>query len=50
MILPSATGHVVKHFGAPMMTWLVSASLVGNILMFTLLLLRLRKANNPLPA
>ena len=49
MILPSATGQVVEHFGAPMMTWLVLASLVGNIVMFTLLL-RLRKANNPLPA
>lgn len=49
MILPSATGRIVEQFGAPMMTWLVSASLVGNILMF-MLLLRLRKANNPLPA
>ncbi len=49
MILPSATGQVVERFGAPMMTWLVLASLVGNILMFTLLL-RLRKAKNPLPA
>ena len=46
MILPSATGQVVEHFGAPMMTWLVLASLVGNIIMFTLLM-RLRKANNP---
>ncbi len=49
MILPSATGQIVERFGAPMMTWLVLASLVGNIIMFTLLL-RFRKANNPLPA
>jgi fucose permease len=49
MILPSVTGLIVEQFGAPMMTWLVSASLVGNILMF-MLRLRLRKANNPLPA
>lgn len=42
MILPSATGQMVEYFGAPMMTRLGSASLVGNILMFALLL-HLRK-------
>jgi FHS family Na+ dependent glucose MFS transporter 1 len=49
MILPSATGQVVERFGAPLMTWLVFASLLGNILMFVLLL-RLRKANSQPPA
>ena len=33
MLLPSLTGQVVEHFGAPMMTWLVFGSLVGNLLM-----------------
>jgi MFS transporter, FHS family, Na+ dependent glucose transporter 1 len=41
MILPSLTGQVVEHFGAPMMTWLVFGSLIGNILML-LAMLRLR--------
>ncbi len=41
MILPSLTGQVVEHFGAPMMTWLVFGSLAGNILML-LAILRLR--------
>lgn len=41
MVLPSLTGQVVEHFGAPMMTWLVFGSLVGNVLML-LAILRLR--------
>ena len=32
MILPSLTGQVVEHFGAPMMTWLVFGSLACNAL------------------
>ena len=41
MFLPALTGQVVEHFGAPMMTWLVFGSLIGNILML-LAMLRLR--------
>ena len=41
MLLPSLTGQMVEHFGAPMMTWLVFGSLIGNILML-LAMLRLR--------
>ena len=43
MILPSLTGQVVEHFGAPVMTWLVFGSLVGNALML-LAILRLRSS------
>ncbi|HEX2997499.1 MAG TPA: MFS transporter, partial [Anaerolineales bacterium] len=51
MLLPSLTGQVVEHFGAPMMTWLVFGSLVGNLLML-LAMLRLRgsTAQEPTPA
>ncbi len=41
MLLPSLTGQVVEHFGAPMMTWLVFGSLAGNLIML-LAMLRLR--------
>jgi FHS family Na+ dependent glucose MFS transporter 1 len=51
MLLPSLTGQVVEHFGAPMMTWLVFGSLVGNLIML-LAMLRLRgsTAQEPIPA
>ncbi len=42
MVLPSLTGQVVEHFGAPVMTWLVFGSLAGNALML-LAILRLRR-------
>jgi MFS transporter, FHS family, Na+ dependent glucose transporter 1 len=41
MILPALTGQVVERFGAQMMTWLVFASLVGNMVAL-LVMLRLR--------
>jgi FHS family Na+ dependent glucose MFS transporter 1 len=41
MILPSLTGQVVERFGAQTMTWLVFASLIGNMVAL-LVLLRLR--------
>jgi FHS family Na+ dependent glucose MFS transporter 1 len=44
MILPSLTGQVVEHFGAPMMTWLVFGSLVCNALALGAIL-RLREAS-----
>lgn len=43
MVLPSLTGQVVEHFGAPLMAWLVFGSLIGNIIML-LLMLRLRSS------
>jgi FHS family Na+ dependent glucose MFS transporter 1 len=48
MILPSLTGQVVERFGAPMMTWLVFGSLIGNMLMLAAML-RLRNQKKTLP-